>query len=43
MIDENGNKVKLNECFVESALVVNSNDVKMYDLVCEHSAQHQMV
>jgi hypothetical protein len=43
VIDENGNKVKLNECFVENALVVNVNDVKMYGLFCKFTGGYQMV
>ena len=42
--DANGNKVrKSNECYVENALEVNGNDVKMYGLFCEHTLGHQMV
>jgi hypothetical protein len=33
----------VNESFVENALVVNGNDVKMYGLFCKHTVGHQMV
>lgn len=42
--DEEGNVVKkVNECYVENALEVNGDDVKMYGLFCEHTIGHQMV
>jgi hypothetical protein len=42
--EENSEKVKLNKCFVENALVVNgTNDVKMYGLFCKHTAGKQMI
>lgn len=41
--DENGEKIKLNECFVRNALEVNGDDVKMYGLFCEHTTEHQLV
>mmetsp|Transcript_16333 Transcript_16333/g.19956 ORF Transcript_16333/g.19956 Transcript_16333/m.19956 type:complete len:580 (-) Transcript_16333:284-2023(-) len=40
---KDGKDVKVNECIVKNAIVVNGNDVKMYGLFCEHTTEHQCV
>jgi len=41
--EEDGKKVKVNECVAKNAIEVTGDDVKMYGLFCEHTTEHQCV
>lgn len=40
---DNGQLVKIGECLVKNAIVVNGDDVKIYGLFCEHTTEHQCI
>lgn len=41
--NDDGEKVKVNECVAKNAIYVSGDDVKMYGLFCEHTTEHQCV
>mmetsp|Transcript_23336 Transcript_23336/g.34447 ORF Transcript_23336/g.34447 Transcript_23336/m.34447 type:complete len:680 (+) Transcript_23336:89-2128(+) len=41
--EEDGKKIRIDECITKNALEVTGDDVKMYGLFCEHTTEHQLV